>query len=163
VQGKDLDRARMILPDKTTPNIVKPQRVLSENAAIWVADGNETRDSVSSVDRARGLLIRNIPHYLAMGGMAAGATLVFHAGLMMANVDLMPWMLDRFLIFISCMSLLISITHVKLSKLEYEHSRAGIERLRLTTFRDLAYKEMDQNLEYRKLLLEEFNTIEEEG
>lgn len=111
-----------------------------------VRDG--TRDSLSAQDRAWGYTIRLIPLGLVALGVAILGVLAFVWAT--AYLGYHTSTLERTLAFLTCLVAVFATAAVMLNRTDYQHSRAGVERHRITTAADLRKHEIDALLTLRR-------------
>lgn len=97
---------------------------------VWAGIADDSRDSVSAQDRSKAFLIRNAPMYFVAVTTAIVATLAYSLVAIALKVEA-PWLMDRLLIFLIALAAFTYVTHLAALKKDYEHSRAGVERLRI--------------------------------
>lgn len=111
-----------------------------------VRDG--ARDSVSAQDRAWGYVIRLTPFALISLGLGV---LGFVAFLLITSwFGLHTTALERFFAFLLCLMVCFGVFAATMNRTDYQHSRAGVERHRISTAADLRKHEIDALLELRR-------------
>lgn len=120
-----------------------------------VRDG--ARDSVSAQDRAWGYVIRLLPFGLISVGLAFLGFVAFI--LVTAWVGLPTSALERFFAFLVCLVVCFGVFAATLSHTDYQHSRAGVERHRISTAADLRKHEIDALLTLRREALRHTLTL----
>ena len=111
-----------------------------------VRDG--TRDSVSAQDRAIGYVIRLTP-FLAL---AIGLALLGFVAFMLVTswFGVTTSAIERLFVFLLCLMGCFGVFAVTMNKTDYQHSRAGVERHRISTAADLRKHEIDALLALRR-------------
>lgn len=98
----------------------------------WQPTTSPSRDSVSAVDRAKAVHIRAVPVYVAVLGVALVAVILYAMTLWFFRVETgAPWALDRILVFVGTLTGVGLFVYLRLNAQEYDHSHAGVERLRI--------------------------------
>jgi hypothetical protein len=114
------------------------------------------KEATSAVDRAKGLRIRLVP-FLALYGLA-GVVVGGAVWLVAESVPLAA--LGAVLTFAA----LGVGTYVKLNGQDYDHSGAGVERLRIVEAAQLQREQLEQTHELRKMALDAYlETLERHG
>lgn len=137
---------------------VEPMQPL-DVTPLWHGIPDESRDSVSAQDRSKAFLIRNSPMY-AVGILTALCVTILYTlfGIMLETVA--PYMLDRVLIFLVSLAGFLYYAHDRADKRDYDHSRAGVERLRLTIGGEVAKSHVQAE---RDLKIESMRMIAKRG
>lgn len=125
-------------------------------APVFEPVRDSTRDSVSAQDRAWGYVIRLIPLGLVAVGVAILGVLAFVWAT--AYMGYHTTTLERTLAFLACLVAVYATAAVMLNRTDYQHSRAGVERHRISTAADLRKHEIDALLALRREALR--HTIE---
>lgn len=122
-------------------------------SAAWQPTTSPSRDSVSAVDRATAVHIRAIPIYLAGLGVAIVALIMYVMTLWLVGAGGAPYALDRVLVFLGVLTVVELGTFLRLNKQEFDHSHAGVERLRIETAGEiqLAIVEAEAEIKLRAL------------
>ena len=122
-------------------------------SAAWTPTESPSRDSISAVDRARAVHIRAIPIYLAGLGVALVALIMYVMTLWIAGAGGAPYALDRVLVFLGVLTVVELVIYLRLNKQEYDHTHAGVERLRIETAGEiqLAIIEAETEIKMRAL------------
>lgn len=107
-----------------------------------------SRDSTSATDRAWGYNIRLIPAMIVCLLLAGMGTLAFV--LAMRYLDQPTDALTNTFAFLLFLAAGFFMFAVSLSRTDYAHSRAGVERHRITTAADLRREEISAMLETRR-------------
>jgi len=118
----------------------------------WQQPIDGIREHTSAVDRAKAVVVRSAP-LLALVGLLAGAGAIVAyalAGTVAATLT-----------FLVIMAALGGLLYRWESHTEYQHSRAGVERLRITEAADLEHARMEHEAELRKMALESYLDIME--
>ncbi len=103
-------------------------------SAAWQPTESPSRDSISAVDRAKAVHIRAVPIYVAVLGVAVVAVILYAMTLWFFRVDTgAPWALDRILVFVGTLTGVGLFVYLRLNAQEFDHSHAGVERLRIET------------------------------
>ena len=102
-------------------------------SGAWQPTESPSRDSISAVDRAKAVHIRAIPIYAAVAGIAVVAVILYSITLWFTGWQGAPYALDRVLIFVGTLTALGLWQYLRLNKQEFDHSHAGVERLRIET------------------------------
>lgn len=98
----------------------------------WQPMTSPGRDSVSAVDRAKAFHIRSIPIYAAVVGMAVAAVILYSVTITFWGVHIdVPMFADRILIFLAVTFGWGLWMFKQANETDYDHSHAGIERLRI--------------------------------
>lgn len=108
---------------------------------IWNGIADESRDSVSAQDRSKAFLIRNAPLYLVAIVIAICVTILYTLAMWGFGIQV-PYSLDRVLFFFMSLAVFLFYTHIQSVKEDYNHSRAGVERLRIEAARDVAVEQL---------------------
>ena len=104
----------------------------------WQPMTSPGRDSVSAVDRAKAFHIRSIPIYAAIVGMAVAAVILYSVTIAFWGVQInVPLFADRILIFLAVAFGWGLWMFKQANETDYDHSHAGIERLRIETAGDI--------------------------
>lgn len=119
-------------PPRPAEIMPAPAQVVDMSAA-WTPTESPSRDSVSAVDRAKAVHIRAIPIYAAVAGIAVVAVILYSITLWFTGWAGAPYALDRVLIFVGTLTALGLWQYLRLNKQEFDHSHAGVERLRVKT------------------------------
>lgn len=119
-------------PPRPAEIMPAPAQVVDMSAA-WTPTESPSRDSVSAVDRAKAVHIRAIPIYAAVAGIAVVAVILYSITLWFTGWAGAPYALDRVLIFVGTLTALGLWQYLRLNKQEFDHSHAGVERLRIET------------------------------
>lgn len=106
------------------------------------------KEATSAADRAKGLLMR-LAGFLALYG-AAGVVVGLGVWLVAANVPMAA--LAAVLVFAG----LGAGTFLRLNRQDYDHSGAGVERLRIVEAAQLQREQMEHEAELKKLALESY-------
>lgn len=166
------DRKNFVAPGPPRPlrpaEIMPAQPPTVDLAAAWQPMSSPGRDSVSAMDRARAFHVRSAPAYVAVIGMAITAVVLYSATLWLLRADGAPWMADRILIFLAIVFGGGMAVFVQLNRTDYDHSHAGIERLRITEAADIQREIVQADLEIRREalrayvhMLEDHNMLED--
>ena len=107
-----------------------------------------TKEATSAVDRAKGLRIRLTPFAL----LWAGVGLVLGVAVWLVAGTLPGAALLAVLAFAG----LTGATYYKLNGQDYDHSGAGVERLRITEAAQLQREQLEQTHELRRMALESY-------
>jgi len=112
-------------------------------------------DSTSAVDRAQGFNRRMVLPMLLTVILALVATLawVFVLTLVRGDAYLMPYMLDRLFMFLAVQGGMGYFVWQRANEVDYAHTHAGKERLRLDVMRDIRIAEIKAETEQRKVAL----------
>lgn len=108
---------------------------------VWQGIADESRDSVSAQDRSKAFLIRNAPMYVVAVVIAVCVTILYTLAAWGIGVAA-PYSLDRVLFFFASLAAFLFYTHMQSVKEDYDHSRAGVERLRIEAARDVAVEQL---------------------
>lgn len=117
-------------------------------SGVMEGANDATRDSVSAVDRALGYNIRLIPALLVSLLLATLGTVAF--------VLAMRWTatptdaLTNMFVFLLCIGVTFLLFAVTVNRSDYAHSRAGVERHRISTAAELRKEEIAAMLELRR-------------
>lgn len=106
------------------------------------------KEATSAVDRAKGLRIRLLPFVglYALAGVVVGGTVLYVA----ANVPLAA------LFAVVTFALLGILTYRRMNLDDYDHSGAGVERLRISEAAQLQREQMEHEQELRRMALESY-------
>lgn len=137
---------RPIRPAEIMP--AAPQNI--DLAAAWQPMASPGRDSVSAMDRARAFHVRSAPAYIAVVGMAATAVVLYSATLWILRADGAPLLADRILIFLAVVFVGGMVVFLRLNQTDYDHSHAGIERLRIVEAADIQREIVQADLEMKR-------------
>ena len=121
-----------VTPPKPAEIVPWPAQPVDVSQA-WAATTSPSRDSVSAVDRAKAVHIRAIPIYAAVAGIAVVAVILYSITLWFTGWAGAPYALDRVLIFVGTLTALLLWQYLRLNKQEFDHTHAGVERLRVKT------------------------------
>lgn len=110
--------------------------------------GQVAQEKTSAVDRAKGVQLRLWPFLVLYG--AAGVVVGLAVWLAAANVPVAA------LVAVLVFAALGVTTYVKLNGQDYDHSGAGVERLRITEAAQLQREQMEQTHELRRMALETY-------
>ena len=149
-------RGKFVAPGVTPP---KPAEIMPwstqpvDVSQAWQATTSPSRDSISAVDRARAVHIRAIPIYVAGLGIAIVALILYVMTLWIMGASGAPWALDRVLVFVGVLTVVELVIYLRLNKQEYDHTHAGVERLRIETAGEiqLAVIEAETEIKLRAL------------
>ncbi len=119
-------------PPRPAEIMPAPAQMVDMSAA-WQPTESPSRDSISAVDRARAVHIRAIPIYLAGLGVALVVLIMYVMTLWIAGAGGAPYALDRVLVFLGVLTVVELVIYLRLNKQEYDHTHAGVERLRIET------------------------------
>lgn len=141
-----------VTPPKPAEIVPWPSQPVDLSPA-WTPTTSPSRDSVSAVDRARAVHIRAIPIYLAGLGVAIVALIMYVMTLWFMGAGGAPYALDRVLVFLGVLTVVELGTFLRLNKQEFDHSHAGVERLRVKTAGEiqLAIIEAETEIKLRAL------------
>ena len=126
---------------------------MTDTSAAWAGVASPTRDSISAVDRARAFQIRQIPIYIAGVGVALAGTLAYTLIALAADIGA-PWAADRLLVFLGLAVAALLVSHHRASVTDFQHTHAGVERLRVQTAADVRRAELDAELKLRLAALD---------
>lgn len=135
-----------------TPADIEPVNV----TPVFEPVRDAARDSVSAQDRAWGYVIRLLPFGLISVGLALLGFVAFI--LVTAWFGLHTSSLERFFAFLVCLVMCFGVFAATLNRTDYQHSRAGVERHRISAAADLRKHEIDALLALRREALR--HTIE---
>lgn len=62
--------------------------------------------------------------------------------------------LDKFLVFTAALTISGLAAYLRLNRLDFDHSRAGVERYRMKTYAEIRKAELEAELEIRRTALE---------
>lgn len=112
----------------------------------WNVDTkNPSRDSVSAKDRAEAVQIRARPVWVMVGSASAAVTAIYTIFAMVGGWGA-PWALDRIAVFLTVGTALGLFTYLRLNRLDYDHSRAGVERMKIKTAGQVRLAEIDAEM-----------------
>lgn len=116
-------------------------------SAAWQPQ-QATKETTSAVDRAKGLRIRLTPFALLWAGVGVvlGATVWLVAGTLPGAA----------LLAVLAFAGLTGATYYKLNGQDYDHSGAGVERLRISEAAQLQREQMEHEQELRRMALEAY-------
>ena len=115
------------------------------------ADGS--KDALSAVDRAKALRIRAHPVWWLVLAGACAATLAYWLAANAAGFRA-AYNLDKLLVFAAALTVAGLVTYLRLNRLDFDHSRAGVERFRLETYAEVRKAELEAELAIRSKALE---------
>ena len=117
--------------------------------AVWTAqDGAQER--TSATDRARAVVIRSMP-ILALVALLALAGAI--------TVGLLAGTVGGVLTFLVAMATVGSVVYIRESRIEYDHSRAGLERYRIDAAVEIKLAEMEHAADLRRQALEPIQDV----
>lgn len=122
----------------------------------WAATTSPGRDSISAVDRARAVHIRAIPIYVAGLGVALVALIMYTMTLWIMGAGGAPYALDRVLVFVGVLTVVELVIYLRLNKQEYDHTHAGVERLRIETAGEVQMAVIEAETEIRLKALDAY-------
>jgi len=143
-------RANFVTPTEVTPvakrrqrDIVDVTQVATQPATIFVDDALTTlegsKETTSGRDRAIALIIRLMPFSVVWLVLAVGVSWAAALG---------GWFT------LICFAALTACTYGVMDKREYEYSRNGLERYKITTIAGLKMAEMEHQQELKRMALE---------
>ncbi len=109
---------------------------------------DSTRDSVSATDRAVGYVIRLGPAFVLALLLAVMGMVAFI--LIMRHLDTPTDGLTNFFVFLLCIGVTFGLLAVTMNRQDYQHSRAGVERHRISTAAEMRKEEIAAMLELRR-------------
>ena len=109
---------------------------------------DSTRDSISATDRAIGYVIRLGPAFLLALLLAVMGMVAFI--LIMRHLDTPTDSLTNLFVFLACIGVTFGLLAVTMNRQDYAHSRAGVERHRISTAAELRRAEMKAFLQLRR-------------
>lgn len=130
---------------------VDPIQITRSEMPAAVVD--PTRDAISSADRARALRIRAHPIWWLVFSGSCAATFAYTIAADAAGFSA-AFNLDKFLVFAAVLTISGMLTYLRLNRLDFDHSRAGVERYRLKTYADIRKAELEAELEIRRAALD---------
>lgn len=148
------------------PTTIEPAALIKVLAPgtddVWAGSGawestesRQSRDSVSAQDRARGANLRSIPVLISTTTLAAAGTVAY----VLTGVGKPLDVLFVFLLLCGAFNL---IAIVLLHRMDFQHSHAGLERMRIETAGRVAERAIEaqtaQRIEALKMAIEIHNT-----
>ena len=147
---------RNFVPAASRPEVVQlPAAVPLQSADLsraWQATTSPSRDSVSAQDRAKAHLLRSIPVFVTVFLLSGAVTVLYAIVAMVAGVGVAGG-LDRLFVFLFALAAMGFVAYGQESKREYEHSHAGVERLRVTAAVEIRQAEISAELQLRTAAL----------
>ena len=126
---------------------------IGDTSAAWLSPTSATRDSISAVDRAKAHQIRQAPVYLSVGLMSIGGTVAYSLVAAAAGFGA-PWAMDRLLVFLVLMAGALLVANHRATVVDFQHSGAGVERLRVQTAAEIRKAELAAELHLRTAALD---------
>lgn len=126
------------------------QAGLDVSGALQPIQG-DTKEVTSAEDRARGYLLRMVA--IGVVGLVVAGAAVLAFVLVAVRFGAQPTMLERFLVFLLALGALLLWAALRLNATDYEHSRGGIERLRLEVADDMHARTIAAELTLRRAAL----------
>lgn len=117
-------------------------------SGVLEAANDGTRDSVSAIDRAWGYNIRLIPALLLSILLALMGMIAFILAMRWTSTPTDG--MTNFLAFLVCLAVPFLTFAVTVNRSDYQHSRAGVERLRIVEAAKLRRDEMKAFLQLRR-------------
>ena len=117
-------------------------------SGVMEAANDPTRDSTSATDRAIGYVIRLGPAFLLALLLSVMGMVAFI--LIMRHLDTPTDALTNFFVFLVCIGVTFGVLAVTMNRQDYQHSRAGVERHRITTAAKLRTAEIAALLTLRR-------------
>lgn len=140
--------------DVSPPAVVEvPTIQVTDTSAAWSSPTSPTRDSVSAVDRAKAHQIRQVPVYVGVVGVSVAGTVAWSIVAMSAGIAA-PWALDRVLIFTVLLVVALLVSNHRATVTDFEHTHAGVERLRVKTAAEIRKAELAAELQLRTAALD---------
>ena len=125
---------------------------IGDTGRAWEMPSNASRDSVSAKDRAEALAIRARPIWYMVGATSTAATAGWAIVAAAAGIGA-PFLLDKLLVFLATYAALSFVTYLRLNRLDHDHSRAGVERLKIKTAAEIRKAELAAELQLRTAAL----------
>ena len=126
---------------------------ITDTGRAWEVPSNPSKDSVSAKDRAEALAIRARPLWYMVGATSTAATAGWAIVAWAAGIGA-PFLLDKLLVFLATYAALSFVTYLRLNRLDHDHSRAGVERLKIKAAADVRRAELDAELKLRLAALD---------
>jgi len=142
-------------PPKPAEIVPWPAQPVDVSGA-WQPTASPSRDSISAVDRARAVHIRAIPIYVAGLGVALVALIMYVMTLWIMGAGGAPYALDRVLVFVGVLTVVELVIYLRLNKQEYDHTHAGVERLRIETAGEVQMAVIEAETEIRLKALDAY-------
>jgi hypothetical protein len=117
-------------------------------SGVMESANDSTRDSTSAVDRAWGYNIRLIPALLVSLLLATLGTVAFVLAMRWTSTPTDA--LTNTFVFLLCIGVTFLLFAVTVNRSDYAHSRAGVERHRISTAAELRKSEIAAMLELRR-------------
>ncbi len=117
-------------------------------SGVMEAANDGSRDSTSATDRAIGYVIRLGPAFLLALLLAVMGMVAFI--LIMRHLDTQTDSLTNFFVFLVCIGVTFGLLAVTMNRQDYQHSRAGVERHRISTAAQLRTAEITAMLTLRR-------------
>ena len=117
-------------------------------SGVMEAANDSTRDSISATDRAIGYVIRLGPAFLLSLLLSVMGMVAFI--LIMRHLDTPTDALTNLFVFLACIGVTFGLLAVTMNRQDYQHSRAGVERHRITTAAKLRTAEIAALLTLRR-------------
>ena len=139
-----------VRPQVDLPAVAEPVRI----EPVFAPTVSPSRDATGATDRARGLVYRMaIPGAMVLLTAIAGVV-AYTIVLVLADAgDLVPWMLDRVLIFLAIVAGGGLAMFDRESARDYDHSHAGVERHRIDTAAAIRSEELEAEYRLRQTAL----------
>ena len=100
--------------------------------------------------------IRAIPIYVAGLGVALVALIMYVMTLWIMGAGGAPYALDRVLVFVGVLTVVELVIYLRLNKQEYDHTHAGVERLRIETAGEVQMAVIEAETEIRLKALDAY-------
>ena len=147
---------RNFVPAASRPEVVQlPEQTPLQPADLsraWQSTTSPSRDSVSAQDRAKAHLLRSVPVFVTVFLLSGAVTVLYAIVAMVAGVGVAGG-LDKLFVFLFALACLAFVAYGQESKREYEHSHAGVERLRVTSAVEIRKAEISAELQLRTAAL----------
>ena len=117
-------------------------------SGVMEGANDQSRDSISATDRAVGYVIRLGPAFLLALLLAVLGMVAFI--LIMRHLATPTDGLTNFFVFLLCIGVTFGLLAVTMNRQDYQHSRAGVERHRISTAAELRKSEISAMLQLRR-------------
>lgn len=151
------------------PRPMKPAEMLPASPQVidvspaWQPMQSPGRDSTSAQDRAKAIHIRAIPVYAATVGIAVLVVILYSVTLAFFRVDVdVPLFADKIMVFLGVVFGWGLFVYLRLNQQEYDHTHAGVERLRIVEAADIQRQAMEHDAELKKMALATYIKMLEE-
>ena len=148
-------RVNFVAPEREQTAIQLPAAVpMKTTPADVVTPGRDaSRDSVSAEDRAKAMRRRASPIWWLVVAGSFAATFAYTLAANAAGFSA-AFNLDKFLVFAAVLTISGMGAYLRLNRLDFDHSRAGVERYRMKSYTEIRKEEIRAEVELRTAALD---------